>query len=80
MRRNPGRWASEAYRVASPSNKRTVAADTPDRPQTDTALSARLLLLDLYRIAGECETGMRRIRRDSKPENAQRPMRAGLTH
>jgi len=44
--------------VASPSNKRTVAADTPDRPQTDTALSGRLLLPGLYRIAGECETGM----------------------
>lgn len=52
-----------AYLAVSPSKKRTVAADTPDRPQTDTALSAYLLLPGLYRIAGECETGMRRIRR-----------------
>lgn len=73
-------WASEAYRAASPSNKRTGAADTPDRPQTGKARSARLLLPGLYRIADECETGMRQIRRAWPPENAQRHHLAGLTH
>lgn len=69
-----------AYLAVSPSNKRTVAADSPDRPQTDMALSARLLLPGFYGVAGKCETGMRRIRQAWPPENAQRPMLAGLTH
>lgn len=34
-----------------------------------------LLLPGLYRIAGECETAIRRIRRAWPPENPRRPLR-----